>query len=594
MSLSEFWGKHHHRAMDGASETMRLAIALGAVRNIVRVVDRTQPPLTVDWARVSDDPDSPIRSLSFTDLRNGHIRLNPLPIMDGTLSAGRALDVVAGFGLHEASHSQESRPRASALVRRERVDKAGSVYREVPIFEPIRVAAYLWNLAEDERIERVTESRWPGFGPYFDAVLGWMWTEMKADKEMPEAYGPTLKDKLRVVFLACRYPTKAQAKYAGTAVEPEIAWWKAWHDDYMTDRIDTATTIRRGLDHLAEEQVTKDELDKMVLDERAERKAGEQMAHQIERLIREGVKDTFEVCVGDNAEQGGLSDAQAAAVDDLVRQRLRVVPGNGAGEAPLYVRRPTEDGSSKRAYVGQPDAKVEALRSALVFRPSAPQHDVKLLKQGALDEDELYRWGTGDDRVFSERVVEAKPDAYVGLLVDLSGSMVGHHLPIAQRLAQLLVWSLHDQEGVEARVWGHTADTDGAGPSSQVYELWQPGDPLSRLGLISTLPHSNNRDHQAIRYVVDQVAEAEQPEKIVIVLSDGLPQARGYGGREAMSQVRAVTKRAATRGIRVVQIAIDDDLRAHDQAAMFGDEVVPYRDEASLPRQLATLLGRYV
>jgi len=229
-----------------------------------------------------------------------------------------------------------------------------------------------------------------------------------------------------------------------------------------------------------------------------------------------------------------------------------------------------------------------------VFRSSAPEYYEKLLRSGSLDDEEIHRLAFGDDRVFGQRVIEAKPEVMLGLLVDLSGSMYGEKLRIAQRLAQLFVWAVHDQPGVETAVWGHTADVDEAGVA-EVYRLWEPGDPLTRLGLIAEMPHANNADSAAIEYVVRQVMDKPQPEKVVVVLSDGLPSAHGYGGRQGQMAVRTVTRWAAHQGVRVLQLAIDPhDLRPEDQARMFGAEnVVLYQHASMLPRQLTQVLGRF-
>jgi hypothetical protein len=40
---------------------------------------------------------------------------------------------------------------------------------------------------------------------------------------------------------------------------------------------------------------------------------------------------------------------------------------------------------------------------------------------------------------------------------------------------------------------------------------------------------------------------------------------------------------------------VDDDIRPQEQSAMFGEgNWLPYQGEAMLPRQLASLLGRFV
>jgi nitric oxide reductase activation protein len=235
---------------------------------------------------------------------------------------------------------------------------------------------------------------------------------------------------------------------------------------------------------------------------------------------------------------------------------------------------------------------VEAMRASLVFRQERPSYDIKLQKSGTMDDEELYRLATGDSRIFSTRVVEGRPDVLFGLLVDMSGSMAGDHLRIAQRLAQTFLWAVHDQEGVETRIWGHTGDLSD--PGSDLFRLWEPGDSMSRLGLITTLDHGNNYDGFAIAYCISRMRNDPQPQKVLIVLSDGYPAGQKYGGISAQRHMLRVTQWGRKEGVETIQIAIDDTLRASDQSAMFGPgNWVAYKNEAALPKELTRLLARF-
>lgn len=601
MTLSQRWADRHHRALGSTTDdAVRLAIALGAVRSIIRVVDRSQPAMTVDWAAY--DPNAE-KGVSYTDFQGGQIRINPAPILNPGTDHGEALDVVTGFALHEASHSQESRDRYRYLVK-QAPHPNGRSMREVPAFEPMRIAAYLWNLVEDVRIEAATTRSWPGFGPYFDKVVDYLWAETKgkvAEDGLPNE--SDVASRLRLVFIACRFGIAAVEPWligeVGDAVRDEMTWWRGWQDDYLTERVDTATTIQRGLDRLAQDPETAEEMGRMAADDKREREAGEKLAAQIERLVREGVEGAFEMCQIEQGEVMPLDAETAERVKQYIREGLvevrTVVTHAGATIPPVHARKPTETYASKRAYVGRPNAESEALRAALVFRQAAPEYREKLLSEGEVDDEELWRWAAGDMRVYGNRVIESKPDVFMGLLIDASGSMYGEKLTIAQRLAQLFVWAVHDQEGITTQVWAHTADM-GGDRSCEVFRLWELGDPLSRLGLIETLDHVNNADGVAIEYVATQIAAHEQPEKVLLVLSDGLPSAHGYGGKPARQHIRSVVRWAEQRGVHVHQIAIDPNgLRPQEQSAMFGEgNWTGFTSYAALPRQIARMLARYV
>lgn len=590
---ASWWSGNVDTKMGHASPVVRLALALGAIRSIVRVVDRTIPPLTVDWSGSSEDDAGKIRSMSYTDMKGGTIHINPLPLVKGKLSDADALEVTTGFGIHEASHSQESRSRYGALLTK---DSDG---RDIPAFRPMRVAAWLWNVVEDVRIESVTSRHWPGFAPYFDAVLDYMWADMKDDHEVPTEYGPDLAAKLRVVFLSCRYPEKVRTLFAADPILlAEMAWWESWQADYLADRADVATTIGAALAHLRADHATASELGEETAAEIREHEAGERARAQLDRLIREGIAGVYGVCVTHDGEVVPLDAETAEEVRKLVREELvehqTIIRAVGARNPPIHVRKPEETTDSRRAYIGRPNADSERLRTALVFRNSAPQYDLKLLKSGAIDDEELYRWGMDDHRVFSERVVEAKPEVFMGLLVDLSGSMSGSKKRTAQQLAQLLVWAVHDQEGIETRVWGHTGDLDDS-HASEVFRIWEKGDPLSRLGLVATLPSSDNYDSVAASVVIKTMLDEPQPTKQLIILSDGLPSGSGFGGQPAVNHMRSVIRWANSQGVNVLQIAIDPNLVPSDQEALFGPgNWLPYKDTAGLPRQLSQVMSRFL
>lgn len=599
-SLSSWWAGSSHRAIDQTSDiAVRLALALTPVRSVIRVIDDHVPPMSVEWAAVNENG----KSVSATDFAGGRVVINPLPITEQKVTTATALDVCTGFAMHEAGHGKHSRDRFKYLIKEETISVPGqtgsatrTITKEVPAFRPMRIAVYLWNVIEDVRIEAATSKNWPGFAPYFDAVLDYMWASMDRSAVDPKIDNASLINRLRTVYTACRYPGQMHTLDPDEATE--AAWWVDWQADYLTDRVDTPTTIQRGLDRLAQDEQCKKFMDQMTKQEKKEEAAGEKLRAQIDRLMREGIEGTYGFCITEDGDVVPLDAETSETVQKLVREGLieqrPTVFANGASNPPNFIRKPEETGQSRRSYIGKPNAESAALRSALVFRSSAPQFDIKLLRQGVLDDEELYRWGMGDYRVYSERVIEAKPDVFMGLLVDMSGSMSGRKLKTAQKLAQLFVWALHDQEGIETRVWGHTGDgSDGA--SVDIFRLWEVGDPMSRLGLIETLPHSNNYDGHAISYVVKQVMDQPHPQKVVIVLSDGLPSGQGYGGERGMRHMREVCQWASHNGVNVIQIAIDDGIDPADQSRMFGEgNWIEYKNNALLPKQLARLMSKYI
>lgn len=583
---STWWADTAHRVR-GTDLATRLALAMAPVAAIVRVIDYSVPPMEVAWSDVSTDKDGKAAARSYTNFGRSRIVVNPMPVIEaaeGKLDHARAIDVVTGFAMHEASHSQHTRPVWPVLLTK---DGAG---KEIPAFRPMRLASYLLNLLEDVRIEDLTAKRWPGAGPYFTAVLDYMWETAAEPTDEPEF--AAIAARIRTVYLACRYPDRWEERLPATEA-PEIAWWSAWQADYLAGTIDAPEAIRRGLDHLREDTAT--EMQAMEDQEKAREAAGENLRKMIEQMMAEGIDGTYIVCINEDGEATTLDPETAEKVRQMLREELTEeqtpLRQTGARNPAIHVRRPEETAASRAAFIGQPSSLMEAVRAGFVFRPAAPEHMIKLQKSGHMDDAELYRWAMGDYRVFSERVIETKPETLIGLLVDLSGSMSGQKLRTAQELAQLMVWALHDQDGVETRVWGHTGDTDET-DSADLYRLWEPGDPLSRLGIISTLDHTDNYDSHAVAWCVRQMKDAPQPQKVLIVLSDGRPAGTDYGGEPAKRHVRQVTDWAERVGVTVLQIAIDSSLDRAAQARMF-KFWTGYTSTADLPRELSRIMTRF-
>lgn len=594
--LSGWWAKDVYKGWSGATTSdSRLAIAMQAVRGVVRVIDDTLPPMICQWAASED---------SYTDFASKIIAINPAPITEGKLDDAEAVEVTTGFALHEASHSQYSREPYETL-------------KEPTLLSPMQVAGILLNIAEDIRIEGKTMDVFPGFTGYFEKTLEWVWG--KTSQHTPKTYGPSLQDKINGMFTIVRFPDKVAEVLTDASFAPEIPWWTNWRDDYLEGRVNARETVERGLEHLREptekeKSEGKDksnsqaagEMDEMA---KAEEKLKEELKNLkkfIDEMINKGAKDLLHGrgCAA-KVDRKALPRETAERVRQLLDEDYRkanpTVPApSGMSKVTLAVTHPKESTRSKAAYIGKPAAIVQKLKAALLFRQELPRYADRLLKNGNLDDDELWRFAAKDYRVFSEEIIQNRPKVQLGLLVDLSGSMHGYasgsgrsKLSIAQELAQLIILTTKQMDGVHADVHGHTANLASSGDPVQIYRIWEEGEPVSRLGLIDTLPHVNNYDGFAIEYCVKQLIARGEPDeqRVLIVLSDGYPAGAGYGGGAAERHMMSVSDWAEKHGVTVIQIAIDDELRPDAQARMF-KHWVPFTSMNELPNKLARLMAK--
>lgn len=585
-NTKDWWQSSTKSGMSWASgNEQRLAIVIQQVASVVGAVDESTPPMVVRWKRKNEQT-------SFTDFERHIIAIDPTPVIDNKTDDATALDVVTGFALHESGHSVHTRPLIHDL------DDLG----------PASIAMLLGNVLEDIRLERLVADEWPGFAEYFPKALEWAWSQRPTEAN-PAAYAD-LGQKLNAVIVIGRWRDKVRSAtwtdkneakvkvLADASFDAEIPWWSAWCDDYIAGRTTFHDAVKAGLEHLADDpefqEREKNEGTIMQVKDR-----GQEVSVLLRKLIEELKLDL--PCAGDGEEGEGLEDQTAETVQKLADDKLREhhfkTQEAMGGRIKVYVSHPTENEHSKRAYKPKQSPVIQKLKSIIQLRPELPRWSDRLRRTGDIDEDELYRFGLDDYRIFEQKVIEHYPSAQVTLLVDGSGSMHGGlngvmKVQHAQELARLFVEALRTMEGITPKVVSHTANTMSSN-DCQVYQIWEPGEPVSRLGLITTVPSANNYDGYAIAWCVEDLIERGRPddERLLIVLSDGQPSGSGYGGHTGMTHMRKVVDSAERNRVAVVQIAIDDYLDAAEQSIMF-KHWVPFTTAEALPVVLQRVVSK--
>ncbi len=242
---------------------------------------------------------------------------------------------------------------------------------------------------------------------------------------------------------------------------------------------------------------------------------------------------------------------------------------------------------------------IEKAKAALSVKRTRPSNDTREMLSGDLDEDELYRYAAKDMRIFKDATENVVPDASVYLLVDCSGSMgsweyegPAYH---STQIAQLFVEALARHPNVKVKVLGHTGQSEDNRTGGSFYRIWEQGDPLERLTSFGNIEYSQNFDGWAIAWAGTLLMKEPTDQKVLIVLADGEPEARGYGGVAAMDHVRSVTDQLDRKGVLVVQVALSRYLNEGNQARMFKHFITTGKEHSVMPyviRKLTTLFGR--
>jgi Mg-chelatase subunit ChlD len=180
------------------------------------------------------------------------------------------------------------------------------------------------------------------------------------------------------------------------------------------------------------------------------------------------------------------------------------------------------------------------------------------LKKGRLDPTRLHRVAFGREDVYYKKSLKGGEGVGFLLLVDESGSMeTGNRYLHARRAAVLFSEVLRGLR-IRHMVVGFSADeASKISLDLRVYRAFS--DPHSRpsTSIARIAARANNRDGPAIRAATEYLERQRFQKKVLLVVSDGEPFARGYSPPESVEDTARAVREAKRKGIRVIGISID-------------------------------------
>lgn len=207
-------------------------------------------------------------------------------------------------------------------------------------------------------------------------------------------------------------------------------------------------------------------------------------------------------------------------------------------------------------------------------------------RSGRLNPANLARLAVNDDRIFRRRRETKTKDVAVTLLVDCSGSMAGGRIALATASAWAVAEVL-DRINIPCEVLGFTTSHDTGAMEDQwrsdpnphiysrIYPLYVPifkdfsekFGPEQKLRLAkyyACVGHmSQNVDGECLQIAADRLARRQEPGKVIIVLSDGQPNAGYYGNASLDDHLRWTAEGLERVGIHCVGIGIQTDAPSH-------------------------------
>lgn len=235
----------------------------------------------------------------------------------------------------------------------------------------------------------------------------------------------------------------------------------------------------------------------------------------------------------------------------------------------------------------------EIIKDSFGFTDKVNKRKIFGLSSGTIRPESLYKLELGSDEVFYRKTEKDVDKVSVCLLIDQSGSMgcSGAHseapriieaAEVAYVLAKLVkdikhmdlsVVGFSAQEGcTEARDKLDSSSYDSEVNMRLIYDSLELEN--SKLEDICHMrAHANNLDGFSIWYAAKRMAEsrAGRKRKVLIVVSDGSPNGRGYGGESAAKHVLACKQDAKFRfGVDTYAIGISNAYDQSDGDEMYG------------------------
>lgn len=210
-----------------------------------------------------------------------------------------------------------------------------------------------------------------------------------------------------------------------------------------------------------------------------------------------------------------------------------------------------------------------------------------------VDGRHLYR---KDKRIFMSRNRPCeRKNVAVAVVMDESGSMSFRGRIDVGRFLALVLYEFCSRLDIPVLIMGHSTGErcDGEEPVEiYSYAEFDSVDQKDRYRLMEIRARGNNRDGAALQYAGKRLEERTEEQKLLFVVTDGIPCAKGYTGAAAQEDVRKIKKGLENAGIRVIATAIGND--REEIRNIYGEGFLNISDMKMLPDTMASLIAGYM
>lgn len=203
---------------------------------------------------------------------------------------------------------------------------------------------------------------------------------------------------------------------------------------------------------------------------------------------------------------------------------------------------------------------------------------------------QIYR---RDGRIFRSRNIPGDRDTAVAVLIDESASMDIHNRIGSARYTACVIYRFCQRLGIPVLILGHSTGIGEKKESVELYsyaefDAWDQKDCFRLTGIYSKW---NNRDGAALAYAGMRLGKRAEGQKLLFVISDGLPLAEGYRGEAGIADTRREREKLEHRGIHVMAAAIGEDRELIGR--IYGKGFLNISDTERMPAAMAGIIRQY-
>lgn len=203
----------------------------------------------------------------------------------------------------------------------------------------------------------------------------------------------------------------------------------------------------------------------------------------------------------------------------------------------------------------------------------------------------LYRQ---DGKMFYKNKLPNETELAVGLVIDESGSMGGAQRCTYARATAIILEDFCRNLGIPVMIYGHSTNWRTYGASVELYSYveFDAYDNNDKYRLMNISSRGGNRDGAALRYVAERLMERPEPQKLLMIISDGQPADEGYSGTAAEEDLSSIKQEYQRKGVLFVAAAIGSDKANIER--IYGDSFLDITDLTQLPVRLTNIVKKYI